>query len=137
MVDRERTGDERASSELDARIAEAARERTDALSGPIQERLAAARRQAVAAMDDTPVRSGFRWSYALPAGVAAAVTLVVALQLTLPAPDTPDAATLAELLAELDGTQEVAAPEAALEMELLEDLEFLAWMAEVEEVNAG
>lgn len=126
-------GRDKDDQDIDSRLAAAERERADALSGPIQQRLAAARRQAVAEMDQTSARSGFRWAYALPAGAVAAVTLVVALQFIPSAHDAQDTAPMTTLLPDLDESQQVAASE----LELLEELEFLAWMAEVEEVDAG
>ncbi len=115
-------------TEQEARLKEALRAEREKLPEDVRERLAASRRQAVALLDEAESR---RWSLADlfgPRGLvvaAAASVAAVALWVGLSAPEDPALPLL-------------SAPEVAVvqDLELLEELEFLAWLEE-ESQGAG
>jgi hypothetical protein len=100
----------------DTAFAEAARNTLDAavLSGDIVERLRAARRAAVDAADAQVIALPSRW---LPIGAMAA-TVLAAVLLRGPQPDS---------MLPLDDEAQLAAVQ---DLDLLENLEFVAWMVE-------
>ncbi len=101
--------------------AERLRQHEHDVPNDVNQRLQAARRAAVAAADEKPGVTDW-WPRAAGAGTAAVALMVAALVLYSPVDTLPriDAAELA----------------AAQEAELLEELEFVAWMIAMEEADA-
>jgi hypothetical protein len=94
--------------------------RTENELGPeVVERLRAARREAVAAADESPATRGMGWQPWAAIGAMASVAFAAAVLLQSP-PSTLPMADETELAA-------------AQEMELLEELEFVAWMVALED----
>jgi hypothetical protein len=123
----ESPGDE-ALEEVERRLQALAREQSETVSADVAERLAAMRRQAVAELEE----EAFGWSGLLPilrraVPVTATVFAIAVVAFVLLRPD----AELGEL--PLVSESEVAIVQ---DMELLEELEFLAWLEE-ESQGAG
>lgn len=103
----------------DKALAAALRQHAEQVPPEVADRLRAMRRAAVAELDVRSTRAGSGWL--LPAGVAAA-GLALTLALLTGDPESP--APGAVLLADTDELAAVA------ELEVLEELEFLAWLEE-------
>ncbi len=101
------------------KLAAAARRHAEEVSPKVAERLRAMRRVAASELEERPVKSVPGWLW--PAGVAAA-GVALTLALLLGEPDGYAPAPL--LLADTDALAVVA------ELDVLEELEFLAWLEE-------
>jgi len=119
--------------EIDVRheaLGRTARERFEQVEPEVAQRLAQMRRAAVAELDRREGRIGARrspgWWIGGAAAAAAAVALTVALLLPRGGDPEPDAALLAD----------AEAREAIADLDVLEELEFLAWLEE-EQLDAG
>ncbi len=113
---------------LKQQIVEALQQDCETLPAHLRSRLNQARQQALdEATASTRRRHGLR--FALPAGLATACTLVLAVWLAQPGPSEQAPAAGSPLAAE--DLQLLAEP---ADLELIEELEFYAWL---EQVNAG
>lgn len=119
--------DRPAAGSGEAELVRALRERGDQVPADVAERLVRMRRSAVAELERREALPGRRplWPW-LGGLAAAALALSVALLLSGPAAPEPDAL----LLADADELAAIA------ELDVLEDLEFLAWL-EQEQLDAG
>ncbi len=113
---------------LKQQIVEALQQDCETLPAHLRSRLNQARQQALEAA--TADARHHRWlRYGLPAGLATACTLVLALWLGQP--DVPTSATpTASTALQAEDLQLLAEP---TDLELIEDLEFYAWLEQVDD----
>ncbi len=133
MSDRNRDNEDPAAKAAEARLAEALTAERDAIAPDVRERLGAMRREAVRLAEesaDTPAFSLRGWLGALPMTATAAAGLAFALAVGVWLAAAPDAG--------LEPLPAISEAEAAVmqDLELLEELEFLAWLEE-ESAGAG
>lgn len=104
-----------------ARVQTALSENEQQVSTAIQDRLAVARREAVTVADRTQAS---RWNKYIGPGALASAALVLVLVVARPATEQNLQNQIADLLPLIEETDMAAAQDA----ELLEELEFVAWM---------
>ncbi|MEQ8857987.1 MAG: hypothetical protein RIC56_05020 [Pseudomonadales bacterium] len=111
-------------------LVRAVRERAEQVEPAVAERLGQMRRAAVAELDARSARrAGWRRTPVLwGGGLAAAAAVALTLALLLPVTTEPDSDPL--LVADADELEAIA------DLEVLEELEFLAWL-EQEQLDAG
>ena len=134
MSDTDRDKDERAAEPFEGRLARTLAAEREALTPEVRERLGAMRREAVRLAEaeerDPPWR---RWFGVMPMAATAAAGLTFALAMGVWLSAVPEAGP--------EPLPALSEAEAALmqDLELLEDLEFLAWLEEdgLEEESAG